>query len=130
MGPGPVRPILLANTHGGTTHLISDTDYAGWLAFKSLWYSEPRYKGPFLVRVRRLDGAGAAGLLETPQLTSFYTPPGPTMNTTNGYREVPGATWLKTPGCLAWQVDGLTFSNVIVVRAVCDPPECVLRHNR
>lgn len=123
-GPGPVRPLAVAAD--GLAHLISLTQQPGWLAIKSLWFSEPSYQGPFLVRIRRVDGAGPAGLLEDPTLTSFYVPPGPTTSGTDGYREVTGATWVKTPGCIAWQVDGLTFSNVIIVRAVCNPPECVM----
>lgn len=123
-GKGPVHPIG-ADTHGDAP-LISTTQSPGWLAFKSLWFSEPGYQGPFLVRIRRIDGGGPAGLLDDPQVTSFYVPAGPTVNGADGYREQPGATWVKTPGCLAWQVDGLTFSHVIVVRALCRPPYCVM----
>lgn len=123
-GPGPVHPIG-ADVHG-VAQLISSTQYPGWLAFKSLWFSEPGYQGPFLVRIRRIDGGGPAGLLDHPQVTSFYVSAGPTLNDTDGYRQQPGATWVKTPGCLAWQVDGLTFSHMTVVRAVCLPPYCVM----
>ena len=35
-----------------------------------------------------------------------------------GWREAPGGLWVTTPGCYAWQVDGLTFSEVIMVQAV------------
>ena len=123
-GRGPVRP--LAVNADGLAPLTSNTQQPGWLAIKSLWFSEPSYQGPFLVRIRRIDGAGPAGVLEDPALTSFYTPAGATINTFGGYRTVTGATWVKTPGCIAWQVDGLTFSNVIVVRAVCQQPDCVM----
>jgi hypothetical protein len=40
------------------------------------------------------------------------------VNCLDGYREEPGGTYVRAPGCYAWQVDGLTFSEVIVVRAV------------
>ncbi|MDQ2739729.1 MAG: hypothetical protein M3Y35_14170 [Actinomycetota bacterium] len=123
-GPGPVHPIG-ADTHGDAP-LFRGTQSPGWLAFKSLWFSEPGYQGPFLVRIQRIDGGGPAGMLDDPQVSSFYVPAGPTVNGTDGYREQPGATWVKTPGCLAWQVDGLTFSHVIVVRALCRPPYCLM----
>ncbi len=126
LGVGPVHP--LAGDTNGVAELTSRTQHPGWLAIKDLWFSEPGYQGPFLVRIRRLDGAGPAGLLENPALTSFYVPPGPTSTGTDGYREVTGATWVTAPGCLAWQVDGLTFSNVIVIRLVCQPPTCALPH--
>lgn len=119
-GLGPVRPLT------GAGDLTSNTQQSGWLAIKSLWFSDPTYQGPFLVRIRRLDGSGPAGLLENPLVTSFFVPAGPTPIGTGGFREVTGATWVKTPGCVAWQVDGLTFSNVIVTRLLCRPPYCTL----
>lgn len=125
LGPGPVHPLGA----DGVANLISRTQQPGWLALKTLWVSEPRYQGPFLVRIQRIDGGGPAGLLENPRLTSFYVPPGPTALGTDGYREITGATWVKTPGCIAWQVDGLTFSNIIIVRTVCralPPLDCVM----
>lgn len=123
-GAGPVHP-LAGDTHG-VAELISTTQQRGWLAVKDLWFSEPRYHGPFLVRVRRIDHAGPAGLLDKPTLTSFYVPPGRAPSNAGGYREVSGATWVKSPGCIAWQVDGLTFSTVIVMRFVCHPPTCAI----
>lgn len=121
-GPGPVRP--LGGDASGVADLISGTHEPGWLAFKTLWISDPSYQGPFLVRIRRLDGDGPASVTEDPRVTSFLVPPGPTASGTQGYREVPGATWVKSAGCVAWQVDGLTFSHVIVIRARCRPPYC------
>lgn len=133
-GSGPVHPLLVDYAAGpvasGTVGLTSSTQYPGWLTVKTLWFSEPPYQGPFVVRVRRLDGAGPIGLLDDPTATSFYVPAGPTLNSTGGYREMPGVTWVKTPGCLAWQVDGLTFSHVIIARAVCRPPGCTIPHTR
>jgi hypothetical protein len=43
-----------------------------------------------------------------------YPPPGP--GTPGFYRTVPGSTWVKAPGCYAWQVDGRGFSEVIVAK--------------
>jgi hypothetical protein len=122
LGVGPVHPLA-----DGNETLISPTNQAGWLAIKSLWVSDPTYQGPFLVRIRRLDGSGPAGVLEDPTVTSFFVPDGPTWNSEpGGYRAITGATWVKTPGCVAWQVDGLTFSHVIVIHLRCPPPDCTL----
>jgi hypothetical protein len=30
----------------------------------------------------------------------------------------PGGTWVVAPGCYGWQIDGLTFSYVVIFRAV------------
>jgi hypothetical protein len=122
LGVGPAHPVA-----DSREDLFSNTTTAGWLAIKSLWISEPSYQGPFLVRIRRLDGLGPAGLLEDPTVTSFFVPAGPTpISFTDGYRTITGGTWVKTPGCVAWQVDGLTFSHVIVIQLRCQPPDCML----
>jgi hypothetical protein len=42
---------------------------------------------------------------------------GPTLNGRDGWRQWPGGTWLRTPGCYAWQIDGTDFSDVIVFEA-------------
>jgi hypothetical protein len=39
-----------------------------------------------------------------------------TMNGADGYRQVPGGTYVSTPGCFVWQVDGDQFSYQIVFR--------------
>lgn len=122
LGTGPVRP-LGANADG-TMSLISNTSAPGWLSAKMLLVSTPDYQGPFLVRLQRLDTPGPVGLDEHPGSTSLFTPAGPTAIGTNGYRFVTGATGAKAPGCVAWQVDGLTFSDVIVANLVCRQPTC------
>jgi hypothetical protein len=43
-------------------------------------------------------------------------PSGPAANGLAGWREFPYSTFVKSPGCYAWQVEGATFSEVIVVR--------------
>ena len=52
------------------------------------------------------------------------------MNGINGFRDVTGATWVKAPGCVAWQVDGINFSHVIVARLVCRQPTCTIGGRR
>lgn len=63
-GDGPVRPLV--GIQPGLSLLTTMTTHRGWLAAKTLWFSAPRYKGPYLVRARRLDGNGPVGLLEDP----------------------------------------------------------------
>lgn len=113
-GVGPVRPIV--GNGRGVARLTRIAGHPHWLAAVTLWISAPRYQGPYLVRVRRLNGTGPVGLLNTPHRTSFLAQATPTINEADGYREWVGATWMKRPGCAGWQVDGLNFSHVIVVR--------------
>ena len=44
--------------------------------------------------------------------------PGATLNGTNGWREWPGVTSLRSPGCYAFEIDGVGFSEVVVFKAV------------
>ena len=126
LGTGPVRPLIASA--GDLRHGIADLDPAdtpGWREFKTLWFSVPAYQGPFVIRAKRLDGpgpillGGSGGLPTTP--APIVVPPGPTLNGGGGWRTAPSGTWAKRPGCYAWQVDGLTFSEMIVVDAVWFP---------
>ena len=70
----------------------------------------PRYAGRVLVRGRRLDGPGLVrfgrGLVPALELRMPA-----------GRREQPSFTRLRSPGCYAYQVDGRTFSRVVIFRA-------------
>jgi hypothetical protein len=118
LGSGPVRVFI--NNPGdlrhGMAHLAS-TDVPGWLALKTHFFSVPAYHGPFLVRAQRLDDSGPIRLGARPTQTApLRVPSGPAANGLAGWREFPYSTFVKAPGCYAWQVDGLTFSKTIIVR--------------
>jgi hypothetical protein len=72
------------------------------------------------VRIRgaRIDAPGSIAFGEGPDQEELIFPPGPTVNGRDGWREAPGGTYVKAPGCYAWQVDGVGFSTIIVFRAV------------
>jgi hypothetical protein len=124
IGKGPVR-VLIANQgdlRRGRAEL-GTTEASGWFALQTLWLSTPGYGGPFVVRAERLGGKGpievqpsGSGLF--PGAGPLVVPAGPTANTRDGYRTVPGSTWVTSSGCYAWQVDGLNFSEIIVVDAL------------
>lgn len=98
-----------------------------WGGAKSYWEIAPAYTGPVLVRGQRLDGAGAVrfngGLAQT-RGNSQGTEP--LLNTLQLVGGVNGAgqwaayvtfTRLQVNGCYGFQVDGLTFSEIIVFTA-------------
>jgi hypothetical protein len=147
LGSGSVR-VLIANAGSilrGRPEL-GTTEARGWYALQTLWFAMPGYDGPFIVRGGRLGKRGpidvqpgGTGLI--PGSGPLVVPAGPTINTyyTNwrpghvrdpvtgrlvptlrgyGYRTVPGSTWVTSPGCYAWQVDGRGFSEVIVIDAL------------
>ncbi len=88
------------------------------------WSSAPSYTGPVLIRGRQLGGPGAVGFGEgrVPydelQLLAqgMSAPRGP-----GGGREWLSFTRVRSPGCYAYQVDGTSFSTVVVFRAGGEP---------
>ena len=121
LGTGMVRPLIAmaGDLLHGIVYVSTSRGIPGWLAFKTLWFSLPSYQGPFVVRGERLDGPGqiAFGTV-SPVVAPLVVPPGPTVNSDSGYRTAPEQTDVTAPGCYGWQIDGLTFSEVIVVSAV------------
>jgi hypothetical protein len=123
LGEGPVRPLIVPNRGAGIPPALRGVlrfrpGQDGWHQLKTLWFSAPAYQGPVLIRGRQLDGADPVVFGEAPAVMDPQMPPGPTVNGANGYREWPGATWLRSPGCYGWQIDGIGFTRVIIFQAV------------
>jgi hypothetical protein len=121
LGPGPVEPLIAAagDPLHGVAQVDSDARSEGWLWFKTLWFVRPIYAGPVLIRGGRIDGAGRVAFGEGPVTGHLIIPPGSTFNEhPDGYREAPGGTYVESPGCYAWQIDGTDFSYEIVFNAV------------
>ena len=122
LGSGPTRPLVVRgpdSVHPGQN--VPFTPWvSGWYSVKTLWFVDPSYQGAVLVRGARVDGPGAMAVGEAPDLGELIIPPGPTLNqSSDGYREAPGGTYVKVSGCYAWQVDGIGFSTVIVFSPSC-----------
>jgi hypothetical protein len=124
LGTGSVLPLVgvaepreAEPAKQGVLRFHRNADYPGWFRVKTLWFSFPKYQGPALIRGRQLDGSSPLGTGEEPSIADPEFQAGPTVNGEGGFREWPGATWLHTPGCYGWQVDGLDFSYVIVFTA-------------
>jgi len=121
LGPGPVEPLIAAagDPSHGVAQVDSDSRSEGWYWFKTLWFVRPSYAGSVLVRGGRIDGAGRMAFGEGPVTGHLIIPPGPTINEyPDEYREAPGGTYVESPGCYAWQIDGTDFSYQIVFKAV------------
>lgn len=142
LGRGPIR--VLMPESGGRVELGA-RGASGWFGLFTLWFAMPSYNGPFVVRAARLGAKGSIAVQsgasgQVPGSGPLVVPAGPTNNTfyTNwrvgyprdpvtgrlvrtltgyGYRTVPDATWIKSAGCYAWQVDGRGFSETIVMDA-------------
>jgi hypothetical protein len=113
----------------GSLPVFSDSR---WRLVRTLWISQPSYDGPVLVRGGRLDRAGALGFGEDlPPRRSLRLPAGGWSGTGIGSREGGSArragwrvtavpTLIRSPGCYAFQVDGLGFSYVLAFGAQAD----------
>jgi hypothetical protein len=100
----PIR-LLGRVTAAGVGELGPTPSPSGWYDFKTLWFSAPSYQGPWIVRGEELGGANPVIFGEQPAVSQLVVPPIQTLNGANGYREAPGGTYVRTPGCYAWQVD-------------------------
>ncbi|WP_157254430.1 hypothetical protein [Nonomuraea typhae] len=113
-GEGRVR-VVLVGAKAGARITVDPVRRDGWYGKKSLWFAEPSYQGPVLLRGTRLDKPGEVAFGEEPRSLAVQIPPGPGVNNSGGYRHWPGSTWVRSPGCYGLQADGLNFSVSIVV---------------
>jgi hypothetical protein len=127
IGNGPAQIAIegAGDLHRGIADLLQSFAPA-WRGSKTLWLVEPAYQGPVIIRAKQLNGNSPIDInsaSDGPSLppAPLILPPGPTPNGTAGWREAPAGTWVTSPGCYGFQVDGLTFTETIVVQFVCVP---------
>lgn len=118
IGQGPVYPGLGA--HSGLLFATRDEQYGGkWFGEKVFWYVQPSYRGPVLIRGRRLDGPQIVRFngrrlppaelhIESGQTVSWQGQP-------RGSRGVPSNVRIIAPGCYGLQIDGTNFSRIVIV---------------
>ena len=122
LGVGPVYPVGLGES--ATLPFVypvrpDQVWYPSeWSGNKVLWVGAPTYRGPVLIRGRQLDGPNLVrfenGTLPPAELR--LDPLGG--SAPGGWQHRPTYTRVRAPGCYAYQVDGTTFSRVVVFRAV------------
>ena len=124
LGTGPIYPVGL-----GTNGVLSfayppdpSVEFAGsdWGGAKVLWVSSPAYRGPALIRGHQLDGPNGLrfgrGIDPSDELRLPQEPGARSIGEEPGWRAWPSYTRLRAPGCYAYQVDGLDFTEVVVFR--------------
>lgn len=118
IGSGPVYPILGERALIG---VVARREWGRtWRGTKVLWFVHQRYRGPVLLRGRRL---GSREWLRFDHGTfpraEIRIAPGETVSWRDqpvGSRGRPSYVRARSPGCYAVQVDGTSFSRVIVFR--------------
>ena len=144
--PGrPFTPGILPGLGNGPVYAVAPGSETGTLALlppielgargrspggqKVVWFVAPAYQGPILIRGRRLDAFGRVSFNGGLDQTAFATNPtrGPLEPALrlegDSSDDAPWPGWpsyvrLSTSGCYVYQVDGTSFSEVIVFRAV------------
>lgn len=117
IGRGPVYPGLGGSR--GHLNATPDIQYGGtWSGGKVFWYVLPRYRGRVLIRGRRLDGPQSLGFngrrrpdpelrIEPNDTVSWQGQP-------TGSRGIPSGVRVRASGCYGVQIDGTSFSRVVV----------------
>lgn len=122
LGRGPAYPVGLPE---GRLQLAPAGNFhsRAWAGQKVLWFVRPSYRGPVLIRGARIDGPGRVRFQRgnVPPL-SLRVPVGSTQAepgspVPKGSRYLPSYTRVRGPGCYAYQIDGSTFSRIVVFRA-------------
>jgi hypothetical protein len=131
LGAGPVYPLVGPGVGGHTATLLVFPSHrfipnsnppqrgvAGWLGEKVLWTANPRYRGPLLIRGARLDEPGSL-LLQADMSKHAVKSLKLDVRPSSGgqWWVAPSETYVPTVGCYAYQVDGTSFSEVLVFRA-------------
>lgn len=118
LGNGPIYPVGLGIE--GTTSIGGNLEEGGWIYVKVLWISDlSRYNGPVLVRGGRIDISGELRFGSGPNpSTELQLDPAEGTNSARGWQDWPTYTRLRAPGCYAFQVDGITFTQVTPFQAV------------
>jgi hypothetical protein len=118
IGRGPVYPGL----PNGFFMATRDEQYGSkWYGEKVFWFALPSYRGRFLIRGRQLDGPNPVGFDggRRPHDELRVEPYDSVGWTGKPYRSrgIPSSVRILAKGCYAFQIDGTTFSRIVVVSA-------------
>lgn len=89
--------------------MLGTTDFPGWFAIKTHFFSVGDYRGPVHVTAKRIDQPGVVRLGSTPHSGNSISAP--------ASADLIQFTWMRTPGCYEWNISGRTFHETVVVRA-------------
>jgi hypothetical protein len=118
IGRGPVYPGLGGSR--GVLYATPDTQYGGpWAGGKVFWYVRRTYRGRVLIRGRRLDDSQPLGFNgdKLPATRELRIEPWDTVSwkgQPSRSRGIASTLRMRSSGCYGVQIDGATFSRVVV----------------
>jgi hypothetical protein len=119
VGRGPAYLITVGGA-GSTSIAISVRDKLGWYGQKTPWVVERSYNGSILVRGARIGRRGqvrfAHGYGEHLEELQWEAGADQGSPPDSNYRFLASTMLVRAPGCYAFQIDGDSFSKIIVVR--------------
>jgi hypothetical protein len=120
LGSGPAYPVLgfegehVPPSPKAVVPLYADERRGNAYWHKTLWAVDPAYDGPVLIRGAGIDPPQSMRFgYDERQLRELEFP----AEKSKSWRYGPSFTIVPGPGCYAFQVDGTTFSKVIVFEA-------------
>lgn len=116
LGDGPLYPVADYFRDGAVLQLRADERGPDGSYEKKVRWLGAGYAGPVLLRAGRIDGPGTASARFS--YTGHERDGGHYAELTDPDNDLPATTTVSGPGCYAYQVDGATFSETIVFRAV------------
>ncbi|WP_169814031.1 hypothetical protein, partial [Actinomadura kijaniata] len=115
LGDGPVYPVADYFGKGTVLELRARDRRSDGSYVKKVRWIGAGYRGPVLVRAARIDGGGTAASRFA--YTGEERDGGYHAELPSPASDLPGTTTVGGPGCYAVQVDGTTFTTVVVFRA-------------
>jgi len=117
-GTGPAGPVGLSAA--GVLHYIGPAASnafidKSWGGAKVLWAVDSAVNGTVLVRGRQLDGTHALRFNDPAVDELLLAPEAPA--SPGGWRDYPGYTRLRAPGCYGYQVDAPSGTTIIIFQA-------------
>ncbi len=124
LGDGPAYATGFSNDSILQINLTAPTEspfYGNeWSGAKVLWFIDPAYRGPILIRGGQLDGPDRLRFdmgAEPASEIAIAAAAG----SSSEWRSIPSYVRLRSPGCYMIQVDGLNFTEAIIFEAHAQP---------
>ena len=119
-GSSPAFLLSVGSSPAGVISIDQSViDSLGWRGQKTPWYVRA-YDGPLLIRGVRLDGSGPVRFAKAygQHLRQLHFRAGENNGIEGKWRFLASASLFRVKGCYGFQIDGTTFSRIVVMRII------------